>query len=443
MMKKIHYLLLLLSAAAGMACFAACSKDDPDVPGDDDIVVEIGEYEYYTPEQVADEVFGPEGSNADETMVQAREQFLALAKKKEAELQEELGTNGLALEYISCRFKYYSQDVDGGSIPLTGRIAWGGYWLFGHHNLDPDNIYLFEHYTITSNAECPSEDGSTECFLATGDNLLIMPDYIGYGSTKHMVHPYLNHEITAINSIDALKAGYKVWKEKGSGTMEDDWKLYVLGSSQGANNALAVHKYLDTHEELAKEWRFAYSYSCCGAYDPALTMDTYYKWGKTAYIGSIPMTIKSMMVSYPDILSGFKEEDFYCEKYLKIKSQVDAILEQKKTNTTDLNHKMKELLETQDPKLEDILSADALNKESELCKAFFKCLEKNNLTVGWTPKHQIKIWCTKGDDIVPCANTEAVKNAFGDKVTVTWDFWERSHVNFCTAWYLSIPLTNW
>ena len=440
-MKKIHYLLLLLSTAAGMAVFSSCSKDGPDTPEEKDNLVEVSDIQYYTADEMADKVFGPEGSNADETMAEAREQFLKLAREKEAALQEEYGTNGLALMYISCDFKYFSTDLDGEGIVLSGRVAWGGYWFFGIHHMDPDNIYLLEHYTITSNAECPSEDGSTDCCLVTGDNLLVMPDYIGYGATRDRVHPYLNHEIAAINSIDALKAAVEAWKRNGSGTLEDDWKLYVLGASQGASNALAVHKYFDTHDDLAKEWRFDYSYCCCGAYDPALTMNTYYEWGKTTYIGAIPMTIKSMIASYPEILSGFKEEDFYCEKYLKVKDDIDAILAGKNHNTEQLNHKMKDLLGTQDPQLSDILSAKALDKKSDLCKAFFECLEKNNLTVGWTPKHQIHLYASKSDDIVPSANSEAVKNAFGDKVTLKWDFWDRKHVNTCTAWYLSVALT--
>ncbi len=442
-MKKINYLLLLLSVAAGMFAFASCQKADPDVLDDDDIVVEVSDIQCYTAEELADKVFGPEGSNDDETMAEARENFLKRAKEKEAALQEEYGANGLALMWISCDYKYFSTDVAGEEIVLSARVAWGGYWFFGMHHLDPDNIYLLEHYTITSNAECPSVDGSTDCCLVTGDNLLVMPDYIGYGASRDRVHPYLNHEIAAINSIDALKSAIKVWKRNGSGTLENDWKLYVLGASQGASNALAVHKYFDTHDDLASEWRFDYSYCCCGAYDPALTMNTYYEWGKTAYIGAIPMTIKSMIVSYPEILSAYKEEDFYSEKYLEIKDQVDEILAGKEHNTEQLNNKMKELLGTQNPTLEDILSKDALDKESDLCKAFFECLEKNNLTVGWTPKHKIKLYATPNDDIVPYANTEAVQKAFGDKVTVKMDYWKRKHVACCTTWYLSLSLSWW
>lgn len=241
-----------------------------------------GEPEYKTVEDMADEVFGKEGSNADENGRELRETILKAAKERKDSLEVIYGegANGFSVRTVSYKYYYRSKDQTGRTITLSAKVAWSQYWLFGWRNLDPDNLYLFEHYTITKDSEAPSNNGKME-MMVLGDNLLIMPDYIGYGFTKQEVHPYLNHELTAINSIDALEAGIAVWKKFGSGEMEDDWKMYVLGCSQGASNALAVHKYLETHPELSNKWRFDYSYCCAGAYDPALTMRKYYERGKT------------------------------------------------------------------------------------------------------------------------------------------------------------------
>ncbi len=452
-MKKHYHLILIVSAIAGMIAFSSCDKNNGNE--DDPVAGEEIRFEIdptgtiaCTAEELADMAFGAEGANSSEEMKELREQFLKNAKAKEAELNEKYGSNSCVPGYISYKFYYWSKDLKGQDVTLSGRVAWGRYWLFGWHNADPDNIFLLEHYTITKNAECPSEDGSTEMAVATGDNLLIMPDYIGYGVNSSALHPYLNHEIVVTNSIDALKAGYEVWKKYGSGTMEDDWRMYVLGASQGASNALAVHKYLDTHGDEASKWRFDYSYCCSGAYDPALTMETYYKWGKTAYSGAIPMTIKSMIASYPDIMKGYKEDDFYSDKYLEIKSTIDEMLEKKENTTTELNHKLKELLGTEDPTLEDILSKTALDTTSDLCKAFFKCLEKNDLTTGWTPSHMIKIYAAEDDEIVPYANTEALLKEFGStdnngKVNVFKSYGGVGHVKTCYKWYGTLATGNW
>lgn len=431
-------------AVFGTLIFPSCQKENPTDDGEEVFFeVDAAGPKYSTVEEMADEVFGKDGSNSDEEGKELREIILAQATKREEALAKELdaGANGLSMRTISYTYYYRSTDQNGDDIILSGIVAWGQYWLFGWHNLDPDNLYLFEHYTITKDAEAPSNNGKME-MMVLGDNLLIMPDYIGYGRTKDKVHPYLNHELTAKNSIDALEAGIAVWKKYGSGEMEDDWKMYVLGCSQGGSSALAVHKYLETHSGLADKWRFDYSYCCAGAYNPALTMETYYKWQKTAYVGAIPMTIKSMLVSYPNELSKWKEDDFYCEKYLKIKSKVDELLSKKEVDATELNNQIKSLLDTESPVLSDVLREDVLDMNSDIAKDFFACLQKNDLTTGWTPTHNIKIYASESDDIVPYENTTALKNAFGDKVSI-FKSYLAGHVYTCAKWYGTIALGNW
>ena len=421
-MKTIKNLLLILSAAAGLMVAAACDKNNADTPDEDEVFFEIdpeGICEYSI-EELADAAFGPEGSNADEEMAALREQFLKNARQKEAELEAKYGdgSNGFAMGYVSYRYYYNSKDLDGNDVTLSARVGWARYWILCWHNLDPDHIYLYEHQTFTSNAECPSQDGSIVMSDINDDNLMIAPDYLGYGSSDVRTHPYMNREITVRNSLDALAAGYEVWKKYGSGTLEDDWSLRVLGFGDGAANALAVHKYFDTHDDLASKWRFDYSFLCAGVYDPVLTVKEWLKKEKVPFAVAIPMLIKSMLASYPDILKGFNENDFYSDKYMDVKSQIDRMLYKKETSTDDLNNKINELFGAT-PTIKDILSEEALDPDSDLSQAFMTCLEKNDLTVGWTPKHQIKLFYTDEDEIVPVTNSKEVVAAFGNKVQTT------------------------
>ena len=421
-MKTIKNLLLILSAAAGLMVAAACDKNNADTPDEDEVFFEIdpeGICEYSI-EELADAAFGPEGSNADEEMAALREQFLKNARQKEAELEAKYGdgSNGFAMGYVSYRYYYNSKDLDGNDVTLSARVGWARYWILCWHNLDPDHIYLYEHQTFTSNAECPSQDGSIVMSDINDDNLMIAPDYLGYGSSDVRTHPYMNREITVRNSLDALAAGYEVWKKYGSGTLEDDWSLRVLGFGDGAANALAVHKYFDTHDDLASKWRFDYSFLCAGVYDPVLTVKEWLKKEKVPFAVAIPMLIKSMLASYPDILKGFNENDFYSDKYMDVKSRIDRMLYGKNTSTDDLNNKINELFGAT-PTIKDILSEEALDPDSDLSQAFMTCLEKNDLTVGWTPKHQIKLFYTDEDEIVPVTNSKEVVAAFGNKVQTT------------------------
>lgn len=446
MEKTKKYFSLLFMLLIGLT-FAACSDDDDNGNNGsgegDGPQFKVISSEVLTVEQMCDRVFGPEGSNADEEKEALRNQIMQRAHEKEDSVAAALGTNGISMGYITWTYYYKSTDQNGNSIWLSGVVGWAKYWLFGWYDLDPNNIYLYEHYTVLSDAECPTNSNSLEMMLL-GDNLIIMPDYIGYGYTSNQLHPYLNHEVCAINSIDALEAGYKVFLEKKESgtTMEDDWKMYVLGCSQGAGNALAVHKYLDTHSDLANKWHFDYSYCCAGAYSPRKTLEYYYTQDKLTYPAVFPMVIKSMLASYPDILGKWKEEDFYTEKYLEVKSQIDKILSEKKNTSTEVIAKMKELLGSENIKASDILNSTALDSTAEMTKAFFKCLDKNDLTTGWTPTHMIKLYHSSSDDIVPYLNSEAVVKAFPGKVKM-FNSYGAGHVATCEKWYGTLGLNNW
>lgn len=443
MKETSKFFSLLLALLVGLT-FTACSDDD-EVKGDDSGEVAIQElgHEVLTAEEMCDRAFGPDGANSDEETAELRALFMEKIHAKEDSLAEVYGSNGIAMGFVTWTYLYKTTDQHGNPIWLSSVVSWAQYWLFGWHDLDPDNLYLVEHYTVLSNAECPSNSNDKEV-LALGDNLVIIPDYIGYGTTRSQLHPYLNHEVCAINSIDAMKAGYDVFKRhRDSGTeMEDDWKMYVLGCSQGGGNALAVHKYLDTHPDLAKEWRFAYSYCCAGPYSPRKTLEYYYNQKKLTYPVVLPMVIKSMIDSYPEILGKWKEEDFYCEKYLKVKSSIDKILSEKESTSEEVIAKMKELLDCKEITISDILNETALDTNSEMIKALFQCLDKNDLTTGWTPSHTIKLYHSKTDDIVPYDNATAVVNAFPGKVSM-FNSYNAGHVATCTKWFATLAINNW
>lgn len=58
--------------------------------------------------------------------------------------------------------------------------------------------------------------------FVTGNALVLMPDYMGYGITKNSIHPYLNHELCAINSVDAFPAGYAVFEQLSDKGLKND-----------------------------------------------------------------------------------------------------------------------------------------------------------------------------------------------------------------------------
>lgn len=352
-------------------------------------------------------------------------------------------------------YTYESVDEQGKPIKLSSRVCWGVSMGIRSHYKEyrPCDLVLCAHSTISDNLEAPSMGGSPETLMLQGDRVLILPDYIGYGVTKDRVHPYINHELCARNCIDALKAGYKIFRDKCKKTLHPQWNFYVIGASQGGGNALAIHKWLDTHEDFANLWRFKYSYCAAGPYNPALTFKKYFEQKVLDYPVVMPLALKAMIAAYPDILGKWKEEDFYSETYLKHKADIDLMISSKKFLSTEINKKFFEIFphtgETgikpgKQIFLTDILNPDVCDENSEKSKALFQCFAKSDLTKGWTPVHPIHLYHGKNDTYVSYANSEAVKEAFPEKATLKEPAKVFSdHIKTCVFWMLSVSFGMW
>lgn len=427
--------------------FAACSPDpvpNEDIPAEDRPRYEIisdqtYDYSDFITDLIDESSMTSGLSGMYKTLIKT-----ALAVYS-ADLKTDCGLDDSDLGFRKVNFAYRSVDQYGQPVTLSAMAFWIGA-IDGKHwwDISPENICLVEHFTITSDAECPTEGFPFEAFI-NRNALVVMPDYIGYGITSDMVHPYMNHELCATNSIDALAAGYTLFEDLSKAGLSKDWKLTVLGASQGGGNALAVHKRMDTDPQLAEKWRFAGSYCAAGPYDPGLTVDKYIEAGKTDHPVLFPLTLEAMKDSYPDVFGRFDDESIYSDKYISHKSEIDAALQSREHTTSEMNDMLVELLK--DPSgtagigellLDDILSAELIDKDSAVCKALYECLEKNDLTQGWTPVRPMKLYYSEADKVVPCDNALAVYDAFGgDKVTLVKGL-PLEHGTCCALWMLDV-----
>ncbi|MBR4967582.1 MAG: hypothetical protein IKY19_05055 [Bacteroidaceae bacterium] len=436
-MKNTLYILVILMMSIATAC---TPNDNTDFPGNkppasyevkNDNPVPMSSFLAMLPDEYAD----------------LKKPMADVFSMLESEIAQKIGKPDIKIGFRKIIFLYPSTDVNGDPITLSAVAYWLGYFENNVWNdIKPDNICLMEHYTITSDAEAPSNTFPLEMFM-TRNTLTILPDYIGYGTTKEIPHPYLNHDVCAINSIDALTAGYSLFNDKNKCGMSQGWKLYLAGASQGAGNAVAVHKYLDTHLELARKWNFAATNCSSGPYSPVVTIDKYLAEGKVAYPVVFPLVIKTMFDSYPAIMKGFTEDMAYSEGYLAVKSEIDRMLASKEYNTSAINQvfidKVRKTVDAtladNEIYLTDILSPAMLDKESPINKALYMCLEKNDLTKGWTPTHPMKLHYSLQDKVVPHENSQALFDAFGeDIVTLEQSQLPTDHTTTCSMWMINL-----
>lgn len=432
----LRYSFLLLSLMFTTAC---SSDDDTSVsmaPSVDDVKVEVIATEDFSAEQLMAALFPEDGGS----MSAMRPMFVEKLKKQTQQIEESIGVKGITLGYRRVKYLYSTTDHLGNPVTLSSVVYWNRYKLDGWHDVIPENLCLVEHYTITSDAEAPTNSYPVEPHI-TGNSVVVMPDYLGYGHTADELHPYLNYELAAKNSIDALKTAYIICNDHSEKLLSGSWNLCVLGASQGGSNALAVHKYLDTNPALAKEWRFSHSCCAAGAYSLSTTFETYMRWGTLDYPVVLPMVLKSMLASYPEIMGNWSEEDFYSDEYNKIKPLVDAALADKKHTTGEVNAIFFEHLGVDGGNkvaVGDILSSEAMNVNSPMAKALALCFEKNDLTKGWKPVHLVKFYHSKDDNVVPYENVEAALASFGTIATLQTASEGVDHTSSCAMWMLSI-----
>lgn len=102
------------------------------------------------------------------------------------------------------------------------------------------------HGTIFTNTEAPTQVEVTNglpdyslAVLMTGyaGFAAILPDYIGYGDSNNVAHPFMLKKASARAAVDMIKASMKYMEDTG---VLMNYQLYISGYSQGGYNAMAV-----------------------------------------------------------------------------------------------------------------------------------------------------------------------------------------------------------
>ncbi len=95
--------------------------------------------------------------------------------------------------------------------------------------------------------------------IASTGFIVAMPDYLGFGASEQITHPYLDKESTVQSIIDMLKAVKELTRGKIRAKSNKD--LYIAGYSQGGWSTLCLQKAL----ELQNPEMFNLVASSCGA----------------------------------------------------------------------------------------------------------------------------------------------------------------------------------
>ncbi|MCS7019056.1 MAG: alpha/beta fold hydrolase [Cytophagales bacterium] len=159
------------------------------------------------------------------------------------------------------RIVYRTKDPDGQEVRASGIL------IFPTNPNRPLALLSHQHGTITNDNQAPSnytnqsEAWSIGTVLASAGYVVAAPDYLGYGVSRNIPHPYEHAKNTAQVCLDMLRAAKEYCRIN---RIQLNDKLFLTGYSQGGNATMALHKKIE--EEASNEFRVTASAPGAGAY---------------------------------------------------------------------------------------------------------------------------------------------------------------------------------
>ena len=267
-------------------------------------------------------------------------------------------------------YEYPSKDADGKPVTISGVIMIPSNVVDG--SAPCDGILLFNRATLGSPEDAPST-GNSELINGLIVNplkpnyILIMSDFIGYGSSIDKPSFYHSGDVNARNSLDGLVAARKMLTDN---QIPMGKYLFNLGFSQGGSETLYVAKLRDM-EYKDKGITITKTFAGGGPTDYVIAYKEYVKRDWCEDCKDVVMMLISAVenlhlnIDYKDL---FKEPlATGAKEYVKTK---------KKETLGDYGVSMQD-------SLHNLIQPAYMDVESDQAKAFMAALEKINLMKDW------------------------------------------------------------
>ena len=293
-------------------------------------------------------------------------------------------------------YEYPSKDADGKPATISGVIMIPSNIIDG---TPCDGIMLFNRATLGSPEDCPSA-GNQELINGLIVNplqpnyILVMSDFIGYGSSSQYPMFYHSGDVNARNSLDGLLAARQILTDEN---LPQGKYLFNLGFSQGGSESLYVAKLRDM-EYKDKGVTFTKTFAGGGPTDYVVAYREYVKkdWCEDCkdVIMMLISTVKNchMDIAWKDL---FKEP---------LASGVEEFIKTKEKSTLgDYGVSMQD-------SLHNLLQPAYMDVETPQAKAMIAQLEKINLMNGWEPDSTQKYFIehSRHDNYVPIQSVRAI-----------------------------------
>lgn len=302
----------------------------------------------------------------------------------------QLGASQQGLSAIASQLKYditiykieYKTNYLGSEITASGLI---GIPTTG----EEVPILSFQHGTIAANDDAPtqSDDGLFYASFASLGYISLIPDFIGFGSSSHIIHPYYHEESTATAVIDMIRAAEEFVVDHN---INSSGKLFLAGYSEGGYATMVTHKMIE--EKYANEFELMASAPASGGYDLIgmkdyfVNLDTYHQ---PFYLAYISLSL-AQVNDWNTLLS-----DIFNEPYA---SSIPSLFDGSKSGSQindALSSDLSALL------VEDFrLHSDSNPKYTDLMSELM-----TNSPIDWQPNHPMYMYHGTADITVPYQNS--------------------------------------
>nr|WP_304608405.1 alpha/beta fold hydrolase [Pontibacter anaerobius] len=260
----------------------------------------------------------------------------------------------------------------------------------------PAPVISAQHGTIFTEKDAPSNFEGLSGFelFASAGYVTLIPDYIGFGASKDIFHPYYDQQHSAMAVVDLIKAA-KTLYEKEKVTVSD--KLFLVGYSEGGYVTLAAQKEIETNP--AHGLKVTASAAGAGGYN----LEEMLGGIKTGQAYPYPAYLAYVLQSYNHTNNWNRSlSEFFQEPYA---SRLPALFDGSKSGST-INREL-----TTDPKKlfnpEFFADLQQDDEEQQLKQAL-----KANSFHDWVPQSPTRLYHGTSDNIVPFSNSEKTYERF-------------------------------
>jgi len=144
-------------------------------------------------------------------------------------------------------------------------------------------ILCFQNGTNTLHSEAPTENPKSDMLsilesVAAMGFIVVVPDYIGFGASSQLAHPYLHAESTTQSILDMLRA-VKEFGSQDKIVAKPTKDLFIFGYSQGGWSTMQLQKSIE--KNYSTEFNLIASSCAAGPY--SITYMNEFITGKTDY----------------------------------------------------------------------------------------------------------------------------------------------------------------